>query len=506
MSDYDERYETDRSEDEEEEDLVEVARHKRRLGEAKRWIRTLVEERTETLDEGTKKVRFTEGDVDRFFEEYSDLTQHGNESTPTLLHAMVDLVHSDEGVSIDSVTIKALVQRLVRQSTHLLCIPNYEQQNPLYLAITKKKKILVDYMVVNCPREHSARQNLAKALEDSRGNEKRKNCLHLAFEKDMRPSTLTRMLEDASITTLEAVDITGRRPMHYAVQYKQCNVEVISAFIARDKEFVDAQKKSSPHEPPKTFLDVDNEVKTSVYQEHIASAPVLNEESRSRKDPTGNKKKEKPLAIMSDEWAKHSAWQRDDATRGRNATIQGKPNETDLFRIPKPRIQDGRRLNDDEAERQESRKRVLVRRAVEQGHVERARRYGSQERYRDISRDRQSVGHEGSHEPLRVQTDVRSADAVKTNSDNAANTPKTLKRVPTMLVDGAGDKPEGRVKQTAPISKKSRKPIDQEAAARTSKVVLRMLKLHYMRTRSIKRATWWLYKTNPQGKCSPKIA
>lgn len=474
MSDYDERYETDRSEDEEEEDHAEIISHKRRLGDAKKWIRNLVESRAGMLADGARKIRLTEEDVDQFFEEYSDLTQQENENAPTLLHGMVDLVSSDE--SIDSVTVKALVQRLVQQSTHLLCITNNEHQNPLYLAITKKRRFLVDYMVVSCPQEGKARMYLVRALEDSRGNEKRKNCLHLAFEKDMRPTTLGRMLKDASTAALEAVDTTGRRPMHYAVRYNQCRVEVIGLFIERDNEAVRSQKEASPNKPPKTFLDVDKDAETSVYQEHIASAPVCKEDARSKNYLSGNiKKKDKP-SEMSEEWAKNARGQRDEATRGREPTMA------------------------DVAHRKmsERTRKFLMWRFEEKGDLEMARLYGYEDSDREMSRDRQSLDHKDSHEPLRVQTDVGSADVVKPSSEITANTPKALKRAPTMPGDGSRNKLEGRCKQTTPSSKKPRKSMDHEAAARESKTVLRMLKLHYMRTRSIERATLWLYKTNPQ--------
>lgn len=534
MSDYDERdeNETDRSEDEEDDERIQDLReHKYRLGNARKSIKKAVKNREAMLaGESTRKPKLTEEDVDQFFAEYPDLTQEGSEDipTPTLLHAIVDQVQNTFE-NIESVSVKALVQRLVKTFPRLLCISNDEKQNhwqnPLYLAITHKKKMLVDYMVVSCPEGDSER-HLTRALED-RDNQ-RKNCLHLAFEKDMKPTTLLRMLKAASTTALEAVDTSGRRPMHYAVQYKHCNVEVVRAFIERDHEIVAPLIQVSEHQPPKTFLDEDEKAKTSVYREHVLSVPTQSEERSSTKGIVDHKKLKQEPPVMNENQGKLVKGQRDEVVRGRIPVTQSKhdpktgtklddklatrvdqANTTATRELRNTqdraaRPNDGgreKRKDDDDLITKRDKIRDLLRQQEAEARLGEVAQSSSA---RDVSRDRQSLVHErvevhGPRDPPRIQTTLPSAGGAQSSSHIEANTPKMLRRVPTMLGDISGEKLDKKVKQTSTATKKPRKPVDHEAAARDSKFVLRMLKLHYMRTRSIERATKWLYKTNPHG-------
>lgn len=520
-SDYDSREDT---EDEEEDERS----HKSTVADVKRGIRTVVANRKKSmLAEGTPgKVKLTENDVNQLFEKFPNITQEGTGSTPTILHAIIEMVRSDDDDNIDSITVRELVKRLVQQSTRLLCIVNEDNQNPLCLAIVRKKKFIADYMVVNCPQDKSSRLKLAEAIEDCRASEQqRKNCLHLAFEKDMKTSTLRRMVKEASTKALEAVDATGRRPMHYAVQYQHCNIEVIREFIDRDNELVERQKRKSPHQPIKTFLDVDAEkTVTSVYEELVSSARLHNQECNLKKENSDHKKKKEFSSAPVEERGKQVREQGNDAIKGRNAATQSKPeskfepnpdnrsairpdhvaltgprdpkNTQDQAGRPKDRGREKNRIeNDDLAERE--RLRELGKQFDMEASTKQDRERTTARRDISNSRDRQSLGPPNRRDALRIQT---STATTKPSGDIAANTPKLLKRVPTMVDGISGDKPDKKVKQTATATKKSSKHVDHETAERVSKTVLRMLKLHYMRTRNIERSTWWLYKTNPQGK------
>lgn len=527
MSDFDDT-DSYRSDDEEDERVEDS--HNSRLTAAQEWIINAVRKRKRAPVEGTtRKVKLTDEDVDQFFEAFPDLTHDGNENAPTLLHVIVDLVSSTVGASIESATVKALVQRLVQQSPRLLCIRNDEQQNPLYLAILKKKKILADYMVAGCPQEDSHKQHLAKAYEDCRGNEKGKNCLHLAFEKDLKPATLLQMVKDASITTLEAVDTTGKRPMHYAVQYNHCNVDVIRAFIERDNEARENRNQASGNQPRETFLDVDERAKTSVYLEHVLSAKAHNEERISQAATLEHNMKKGESARLDDDRGKHAQGQMDDSARGRNPVTKGKADPKSENKLParpvqsnpagshdirNPQDRSGRprererekRVGDDGTlnEREEEREKLKRMEAeINQARRQDLQRSGAT---REASKDRHGLVPSGGRDALRIQTTLASAAVTNPNSDIAANTPRPLKRVPTMNVGVSAEMPDKKVKQTVTGTKKSRKPVDHEAAARVSKTVLCMLKLHYMRTRTIERATSWLYRTNPQGEDRLKIS
>lgn len=511
MPDYDEQTETDGSEDEEEDERG----YKSTLLDAKKEIRTIVNRRKKEMLVGgtTGKVKLTEEDVNQIFEKFPNITQEAIGNTPTMLHGIIDLVYSEEDENIDSVTVKPLVKRLVQQATHLMCIANDDHQNPLYLAITKKRKIkvLADYMVLGCPEEDSHRRHLADAIEDFRGNEQRKNCLHLAFEKDLKLTTLRRMVKDARISALEAVDITGRRPMHYAVQYKFCNVAVIRAFIERDNEARGLQNQGSEYQPAQTFLDVDDRARNSVYQEHIASVPAHNEERSLKKEFSGHKKESSGVSDeIWDQWGDvargHDKFQPnlqpilDNKSAGHHVQPKlaafGEPGNAHEW-IGRPIDRDREKINMDNEEMIErERRRELGRQMEAYSRQELGRNPGRGE----TSRDRQSLGSQGGRDGLRIQTTFTSAAVTKPSNGVAANTPRMLKRVPTMGGKNPEAMPDKRVKPTAMNTGKPRKPFDNEAAARISNTVLRMLKLHYMRTRNIEKATSWLYKTNPQGK------
>lgn len=123
MSD-EERYDTDKEEDEEEhaEDAAYQG-HKTMLREAKRWIRMAVADR--------KEDPLTKEDVDQFFNRHRGLIGETNDNMPTLLHAIFDLVISDDDEKIQSRTVKLLVERVVEKVPRLLCTLNDKQQNPL---------------------------------------------------------------------------------------------------------------------------------------------------------------------------------------------------------------------------------------------------------------------------------------------------------------------------------------------------------------------------------------
>lgn len=516
MSEYDDSDKlSDDEEEEEEEERVED-KHKYRLTAAQEWIIDAVARRKNRIVEGsTGKAKLTEEDVDEFFKEFSDLAHDANGNTPTVLHVIVGLVSSTVGASIESATVKELVRRLVQQSTQLLCVRHHEDHmNPLYFAISKKRKLLADYMVMSCPQEDSQRRHLAMALEDCCGSDK--NCLHLAFEKDLKLSTLLRMVKEANITALEAVDATGKRPMHYAVRYTHFNVKVIRAFIERD---IEALGQASGNQPPQTFLD-DEGTNTSVYQEHVSSAEAFNEE-RSSKKGTPDHKVHQGESSTRDDGGRHARDETDNTVRGRNQGAKSRPehhfevrsehkfvarpdeanfatsrdprNPQDRTGMPRHRDQE-KRIGDDAALSELERERERLKRQEAEARKE---GLGQPPMVRDASKDRQSLGPAGGRRHL--QPPLLSRYVEKRNSDIAANTPKPLRRIPTMRDENAAEEPETRAKRSTTAAKKSRKSFDHEAVARDSKTVLRMLKLHYMRTRDLEKATWWLYKTNPQG-------
>lgn len=475
MSDYDELDETDSSEDEDDERIGYYRKPKNSLLPAKQWIRAVINDRKKTtLADGTaRRVKLTEEDVDKFLERFPGITEKIPGKTPTVLHAIFDMVHDeDQDIHIDSVTVEILVKRLALQAPHLLCVANKENQNPLYLAIIKKKRILADYMVADFSPEDTSRQHLVNALEDCRGNEKRKNCLHLAFEKALKPTTLIRMVKSASTTALEAVDNTGRRPMHYAIQYKHCNIEVIREFLAKDDKARNLQYKSSESQPTNTFLDVDENARVSVYREHVLSAKAHQEEHVLKRETLRHK--ERPDDREDEEKDVWDRW--DEMVGGHSTALQAKSAYTLLLKDTPNEIMDEQMIK---REREGQQKRQMEAELMTVS---------------EASRDLKGEGPPGGRDALPIQA-------------TSISTPKMMKSTPAMVGKNSESKPEMKPKQPADthavkrahaFTKRPRKTIDHEAAARVSKTVLRMLKLHYMRTRNVEKATWWLYETNPQ--------
>ncbi|KAJ4395834.1 hypothetical protein N0V93_000048 [Gnomoniopsis smithogilvyi] len=496
----DEREDSDRDEDEEEHaGDPDFQTNAEELRNAKKWIRNAVAERSKDL---------SDEDVDRFFEDHPNIIREASENMPTVLHAIFDLVNSDDGGTIRAKTVKLLVQRVVRQFPKLLCDVNDKLQSPLFLAIKNRKKLLVDYMVRFCPKSNI--QHLVDALESSGDDDKGRTCLHLAFEHEMKVNTLKSMLRHASDKALTIVDRNGKRPMHYAVVYGLCDVGIIEAFIEKDEEALRLQKLEEPNHPPKTFLDVDDEAKESVYQRHVkskAEAPkknLLEDVKRKTRDTSENlealrqhrnrpsidgpkfeeemaNKRHAPVQVKFDpkvtvhqEQAKPSGVRDPMETQERGGRTREKSRSRDKSRTRDKKNGEDEILNDREKQRQQLKEQERLGQDMTST-------------MRDSSRDRRSLGLVTMEDAARTHNTIHNSNETKAGSDIVANTP--LKRAP---IDEKTDTSKSR-KITA--SRKSSK--DTEHAAETSTKVIHLLKLHYLRTRSIEKATTWLYGTNP---------
>lgn len=446
------------------------------------------------------------------------LARVGETRATSILHAVVEIVASQETIyeKVTSKTVGLLVERLVQEHPHLLCVLDEKGHNPLYAAITGKKdhRELVSYMIhKSCLKEPESRQHLARALEASCGNAQEKTCLHLALEADgISTKTLLRMVQAASSRALESVDKSRKRPMHYAVQYTRCDVGIIEEFIKKDSKALAEHKRRDPGRRVfQTFLDMDERGGISVYQEHIASAPVsgVGGDEQTRKDK------------MEDNKNKKNAF----PTQAIQPKIEPKPNireEQVSVRDPRTKLDRGteRRDWELEAERRggqgdatadrearenhrqalkEKERREMAKMAPPSTHAAPAGGFGTSADA--AAAVKTSAGTRGVR-PLHIQTsDMHGTSSERGGSDIAANTP--LRRVPTVRFDAPaeGKTERAAAKKSGASSKKSTKStkLDPLVTAARSKIVLRLLKLHYMRTRSLQQATAWLYGTNPKG-------
>ncbi|KAF3492422.1 uncharacterized protein GIQ15_01939 [Arthroderma uncinatum] len=434
--------------------------------------------------------RATEDDIDDFINKHREVMVHSGPDA-TFLHTIVQLVcEKTNEKSVSALDVRPLVERLVRQYPDLLRTRNDEGQTPLYRAIYLKRYAwrLVDYMLNAC----SDTQCIDDALELPYGKgESLKTCLTLAFEKDLKPKVLQNLIRHASETALELKDGTKRTPFHYAVQYSQCSDErvgIIKLLLEKDCQAVDQLKAKATFQPINTFLDckyIRNEEKTeySVYAEHERTARAYMASELAKKERGDTKVPNANLAIREKEPPKASLREKDPKSRG---TGERDPKKTDRNReLRKPDLE---RLDENE------RRRQLLREEERERLERKARGEKGQPRDQASGRDRSRTrpGRDHRERPDDANLSILKVMTNSIGSDHAPNTP--LKRVPTQRFNVEEEKKKEQRPSTKSISKKP----DPKILAKNSTKILSMLKLHYMRTRSIKMATSFLYGKNIQ--------
>ncbi|KAI8718222.1 Peptidase-S8 domain-containing protein [Fusarium sp. LHS14.1] len=393
-----------------------------------------------------------EDHVDKFFRHHGETVKHFSEDGVTFLHRIVQLV-KDKAVNAQHV--RPLVERIFAQYPDHLKTRNDDGQTPLYQAIHLRRYTwkLVGYMLNSC----SDPKCIEDALESPCGEgDSAKTCLTLAFEKDLRLKALQILVQFASDRALEAKDGSGRTPFHWAVQYSQCTderVDVIKLLLEKDREAVHKLRETASLRPVDTFLDIkyvrrEDSIEYSVYGEHERTAEVYLAEELARKEREARVREAK-VREAEDERAETKTSTVNVAVRERESPKAG-------LRGKDPKAQFG-------PERDSGWKRP------ERDH------------------DRRKPDADMLDERvLRVETGF-------TGGNNAPNTP--LKRVATGRLGASEDK-KRREKKMASSSKTSSKKPNPKVLSKNSAKILSILKLHYMRTRTIKMANSFLYGKN----------
>ncbi|KAK7414636.1 hypothetical protein QQX98_006493 [Neonectria punicea] len=444
--------------------------------------------------------RATEDDIDQFIRDHHEVvTQVGQDRT--FLHTIVQLVYDRSNEkSVKAPHIKPLVRRLMRDYPYLLRTKNDEGQNPLYRAIHLKKNTwkLVDYMLNSCVD----RQCIEDALESPCGKgESLKTCLTLAFEKGLSAEVLRNLINHASEKALKFPDGSGRTPLHCAVQYDQCSderVDIIKLLLKKDGEAVDGQRSPGSYCPVDTFLDrkytrKEDMVEYSVYGEHKRTARFYLAEELLRKQQEADQERAELKAPSL-----HGPLRTKDPPKAsfREKDPKSQSNEDRDRGAKKPDL-------DRERRRQESEK-------LDENELRRKQLREEEERNRKAKEDKkQSRDQAPEHGGLRAKqardqkdrpmTPIDSTSGLhkiqpnQKGTDHAPNTP--LKRVSTHR-SGIDEEKKQRDRKP-PLSRKSApKGPSPTALAKNSARIITMLKLHYMRTRSLKMATSFLYGKN----------
>ncbi|CAJ0547600.1 Ff.00g043540.m01.CDS01 [Fusarium sp. VM40] len=434
----------------------------------------------------------TEEDVDKFFHEHQRVLTQEAGGHGTFVHKIIQLVY-DKAVKASDV--KPLIKKLMESSPDLIRTKNDDKRNPLYHAIHLKKYTwkLVEYMLKSCPDPIA----IADALEVPCGEDRSaKTCLTLAFEKGLREEVLKNLVSHASQKALELRDGSGRTPFHYAVQYDQCSderVDVVKLFLQKDGDLVKQHKASGTSKPLETFLDFkykrrEDKTEYSVYGEHKRTAKAHHQHM----EEVAKLEREAKLRDPDPE--------RVDAKIA-NLTLLMKDKEIlkgGVDKGPKSRAPEDR----ERKVKNPDRERDSLKKEVQYMDENEKRRQELKEQERAVleQRGKEDKRHPKEKDPKERVRQAKDPKATiggstlitpKGSSEHAPNTP--LKRVITQTFDGNTDDERKRKSKAASSKKSSAKGQDSKVLARNSIKILTLLKLHYMRTRSIKMATSFLH-------------
>ncbi|EFQ29551.1 hypothetical protein CGRA01v4_14827 [Colletotrichum graminicola] len=447
----------------------------------------------------------TEETVERFLDDHSAVVKNVSQSGETFFHRIIDLVHrrADEN-SLNALDIRPLFERLVKSHSYLLRITDEDDQTPLYRAINRKRFTwkLVNYVLDSCKDPACIDDVLKRTCGKG---ESLKTCLTLAFEKDLNNKVLLNLVRNASPTVLDLTDGSHRTPFHYAVQYEQCTderVEIIRLLLERDSEIVQEQKLSGTSRPIETFLDHkyarkeegrQTPVEYSVYGEHKrtekAYLDLLDKERATKMRETENEKADtKPkgssLAHREKEPPKSGLLPPKEAKTQIGGDRDRGPKRIGLDRENPKQYLDPK-LDETERRLQELREK--------EGREQQERNAREEKHQQEKITERDGSRSIQFRDPKERLDETGKLQFSLIAADPAPNTP--LKRVGTHRSDTADmDKKE---KKKSSSRRASKKP-DPKVLATNSVKVLRMLKLHYMRTRSIKMATSFLYGNDIQ--------
>ncbi|KAM0453024.1 hypothetical protein ACHAPV_009266 [Trichoderma viride] len=438
----------------------------------------------------------TEEQIKRFFQDHHEIVaQPGQDGS--FLHIIIQAVY-DKTVSASNV--KPLIERIMTMYPDLLKYPNSEDQTPLYRAIYLKRYTwkLVDYMLDSC----SEQKCVEDALERPCSKGEKKTCLTLAFEKDLKAKVLKNLINHAREKALELSDGSGRTPFHSAVKYEQCSderVDVIRLLLDIDQKAAMKLRTPGSFRPVETFLDhkymrTDDHIEYSVYGEHERTAKAYLAAEQVRKEKEEREDRQRQIEQERPE--------------GKTMSLNPTSREKDPPKLtPREKDPKSQSLADrDRGTKKPTRDRRPEVEPVNKSLEERERqRQQLRENERRMKEERDERGPQRESFPEREASRTRQFEdasviisKIQTNqigTDHAPNTP--LKRVSTQTLDIEEEK-KRRNKKVASSSKSASKKPDPKVLAKNSATILRMLKLHYMRTRTIKMATAFLYGKNIQ--------
>lgn len=234
----------------------------------------------------------------------------GDLRQPTALHIMAAM-DKKELPKLDS-KMEPLIKHLVEHENDVLSSLDRSGHTPLFLAIEAKKEKMVQWMCDSHP-------NISAILAITSNDKDKMNCLHIGIDK--RVKFLDLLIEKADPETLAAKDGDGNTPLHLAVEYKKCKreqLDIIQKIIAKSDIVVQHRENGDFNDNGLSpYLHHKENVRKAQAKEKDKEKKKLKEEKEREKGNT----RVRPDGVETDS----SAPNRDPAPRSQEPSGPGGP-------------------------------------------------------------------------------------------------------------------------------------------------------------------------------------
>ncbi|KAG5801723.1 hypothetical protein H9Q74_013688 [Fusarium xylarioides] len=494
-----EKRDLDRDEEEEEEEEDEEEDRKEKIQDALKSIgQSFNRDMTEEDDA-----------IGAFIDEYEEAIDSAGPHGTILHHIVRKVASRGKSDSFDPDHVAPLVNRLVRRDPSLLKSTNDEDtETPLYKAIRGKRytwKLVMSILRI-CDEESKRDKDEAKpvrtalrdALEIPTGKgDTLKTCLAAAFDNcgtTGKSNMLFGLVSQASERILEICDGSGRSPFHLAVEYSQCadgRVPLIQVFSSKDMKVVERLRADSSEKPVETFMDIKypkaSGTEYSVYSEHERTKRIyLAKEAQKEETKLKEDQKHTEVKATSD-----TTSIRDKDTPKPSHREKGPKSNDDRDRGEKKQDKD----RDPRSKADDAKSERQVKKEKERAELEKQEEQNRGDIQQDEAPYRKgaglALGNGAGDVPRETMKANTKHQLLQPTNDEFIKSP--LKRTQTKSVEAASVKKEKTKRYAAKSS-----AIDAKTLEKNSKKIQSMLKLHYMRSRSLKQVTSFLYGKNLQ--------
>ncbi|KAM0348549.1 hypothetical protein ACHAPY_011097 [Fusarium culmorum] len=207
-----------------------------------------------------------------FLYEFRDVIGLVMEDSNTFLHVALRFINHRSDVR--SSNMMPLIQSIVKDHPILLTKRNSDRVTPLYMAISTRKPLLIEAMLSECTEYPEWLTAVQDAIEIPCVEQKSKSCLHIAFQLAIRERVVIKLVTIARDEALALQDDYGRTPLHYAMVSRRPSLATIRLFIHRDEGILDKRQPENTSRPV-TFFDIVDIEGNSVYRHHQISSLMM---------------------------------------------------------------------------------------------------------------------------------------------------------------------------------------------------------------------------------------